>query len=388
MGILDRYIVRQFLLNLAILFVVVMVLIILVELLGNFDEFVQAGQKSGGGFAGTLLAIFDFYWPQVFLYAQHLAGLVPAGAAAFTLMALYRNRELVALMAGGVSLHRVAMPLLAAGFGLSLLTLANQELVLPSLAERLARSRAEIKHGNRLRSFAVEFVPDNRGRLFAAARFDPNAKTLHGLTVLVRQPLDRSGDRYGRAIERISAASAAWNDKAGVWELTEGFTIPLQVQSAAGREGEAATLRPLTPVDRLETDLDPTALLMYNRARFRQLLSRSDLDELIRHPPRVVSVRQLQGIRHSRFSQVILNVVLLAVWIPFFLVRSPQNMFLRSVKAMGLGFACWGGSILMLQTSPDALPAVLAWLSPAALAWLPVAALIPLVCGLWTSVET
>src|ERR1043165_8386447 len=102
MSILDRYISRQFLFNFVTLFVVIGGLYVLLDLIVNFDEFVKAAQRteSQGVIerAGeTAYKIWDFYWPSMFQLYNYMAGLLPVGAAGFTLAGLVRNRELVAM---------------------------------------------------------------------------------------------------------------------------------------------------------------------------------------------------------------------------------------------------------------------------------------------------
>ncbi len=383
MKVVDRYIARLFVMNLAILFVVVVALVVLMGLIGNFDEFVQAAQaqaKIGSeGSVGwkTAWMVFDFYWPMVFLFAQYLIGLLPAAAAAFTLVSLNRHRELVAMLAGGMSLHRVAMPIIMTAFAANMLMVANQEWILPNLAGKLGRKTGDIKRGGKIRPFEVRLLSDSEGRLFTAASFHAETHDMREVTVLVRRPVGEN--RFGPATERITANQALWDETRGGWELIDGHRVTLDMKPEADAQGFAVR-RPL-PIDFMKSSLDPMAILMHQRAQFRQLLSLRQLNELIRHPPGVVSVAELKRIRHARFSLIVVNMLILVIGLAFFLVRSPRNMFGPAVKMAGLCVGGWGASIVALQMPPGLM-------APAVVAWLPVVMLLPLSYWLMDGVET
>ena len=52
----------------------------------------------------------NFHGPRVFQFYSYLMGIVSIGAMGFTLAQMHQHKELVAIMASGVSLFRVAVP--------------------------------------------------------------------------------------------------------------------------------------------------------------------------------------------------------------------------------------------------------------------------------------
>ena len=108
MNILDRYIVRAFLVNFGILLVVLMSLFVLVDLIIDFDEFLKGGQvradRYGGVFLATMFSIVDYYGPVIVLMYVFLSGLLVVTAMGFTLSGLQRTQELTAMVASGLSL--------------------------------------------------------------------------------------------------------------------------------------------------------------------------------------------------------------------------------------------------------------------------------------------
>lgn len=99
MKTLDLYIIRQFLTNFIMLFVVVMLLFVVVDFIVDVDEFVKAGQVHKDSWYGipalaTVGTIVDYYVPVVLLVYVFFNGLIVVGAMGFTIVGLQRKREL------------------------------------------------------------------------------------------------------------------------------------------------------------------------------------------------------------------------------------------------------------------------------------------------------
>ena len=148
MRLLDRYIVKQFVQNFVILGVVLAGLFVLVDLIVDLDEFLKAGRahadQRGGVVLATLWVMADYYGPILLLIYSTMSGLLVVAAMGFTIAQLQRSRELTAILAGGVSLYRVAAPVLVAGFMLNLIVLPVQELAIPRLSDKLVRSKSQV----------------------------------------------------------------------------------------------------------------------------------------------------------------------------------------------------------------------------------------------------
>jgi len=378
MKILDRYIIRQFLVNYLVLLAVLMLLIIMLDLIFNLDEFVQVAERvedagAWSKFAAVVGAIFNFYWPKVFLFFIYAAGVLPIGAAGFTLAGMIRNRELTAMLAGGVSLYRVALPLLLVGCVLSCLTLIDYELIVPRLREKLIVEHHHVKEGG-IGPYRLQFVPDlgpdrngdglpDRSLLLNAAEFDADDQTMTRVSILER-------NARGKATRRITAAQAIWNDERRGWELIDGFAV-----TSADRNATGATPTDPEPVDFIDSELGPTMVMLHRNARLRQLLSLGELGRLMESQSGVVTDEmhaELQRIRHGRFSMILTNVLILAMGLPFFLVRGPANLLRQSVMAAPLCLGAWAGGFILMQMGGGlGPPAMTAWLST--LIYLPIA---------------
>lgn len=364
MKTLDRYIIRHFLINFVILMAVFTTLFLLVDLIVDMDEFVKASRERAGDLGGLLPAIAwtlaDYYGPMFVLLYVFFSGLLVVGAMGFALSGLSRSRELTAMVSSGISMHRIAAPVVIVGCLFNALTLVNQEFVIPGLAYKLTRSKSQLRE-RADRSFPVRYAVDSHGNLLSAAQFDPSLDQpmLMGVTILER-------NSAGMAVRRVTAEQAFWREGNQGWELVGGHAIRPGELGPEGSAGSAT--REAQPQRFFSTDLSPRVLLAYHAGLYPRLLSFAELRELSQNP--AVSNGPIRQIMHSRFSLLVLNVLVLVIGLPFFLTRQPVNMLRQGVIATGACLAAWCVGVVVPEVA-------MAYLNPVASAWLPVVILLP-----------
>ena len=381
MSILDRYIARQFLINTAVLLVILACFVVAIDVSLNIDRFItiaedmaRAEQTDPTPLRTGIITVFlitDFWWPKLLQLFNYLIGIVLVGAMGFTCAQLVRHRELVAVLASGQSLQRVARPILLVALGFTLLQVVNQELAMPRVAPLVTRDHGDA--GRRLLGQSVlPLTRDGLGRYWYAQSFDADRGQLEGLSVWERN------DR-GLAIRRISAQTAHWRD--GGWDLTEGVAEPrLPTEGAAIRS---------QPVQRIETDLDPTAITMRRYAGFSQALSWAQIGQMIRvsreidpsSPQGRAEREALQRIRFGRLSVMASNLLALIVALPFFLTRVPKSMVPQSLKCAPVAIVALMGGVVGASLPVPGVPAAIS-------AFLPVLILLPVAVARASAVRT
>lgn len=370
MRLLDRTIARQFLVNVALLFVLLFSIIVVVDFAFNFDEYTRQASEmaSDGGRVRqvlvSVLLVLDLWWPRFFQLYNFLLGLVIIGAMGFTLAQMVRHRELVAAISSGISLHRIARPIIIAAAILTLLQAANRELLIPRLATLLTREKWDA--GKRsLAADALKLGSDAKGRLWYAVRFNPDEQTLEGLYVWER-------DDRGLLEARITAPKARW--EGGAWTL-EGGSIDRW-------EGERMVS---TPIDVISSDLDPTTMTLRRFEGFGQYLSTRQLTQLVdRYGEEKASrerIDSLDRIRYGRVAVMLANMLSLLVCLPFFLRREPTNMLVQSVYCAPVAIVAVMGSTLGATAAIPGLPPIIG-------AFVPVMVLTCLAIAAMSSVRT
>ncbi len=362
---LDRYIIRHFLMNFGILLTVLIGLFVVMDLIIEIDEFIQAGNvfadEYGGSFIATVAIAADYYVPLVLLLFVFFSGLVAFAAMGFTLIGMARSREIVAMITSGVSLFRIAAPVLLVGILINVATLPVQEYLIPPVAGKIARPKSELKHRN-AKTFEVLYIPDGEDNLFSAQGFDMEHQTLNNAVILKR-------DKQGRALTRIKAVQAVWEPERQAWRLIQSSRTRAVVRSletpgaATIGEPDAEPQNEYFP-----TDLSPEVLKARRAALYSRLLSLGDLYRMLGNEAsdRTVILRMI----HTRFSFVVVNVLLLLIATPFYLLREPRSFLNEGVKAAIVGVSVWGVALVILQFEFEG--------NPVLLSWLPVILIIPL----------
>lgn len=350
MLLIDRYILRRFLVNFVILFVLLFTFGTAIDLILNLDRFVEFAQARAGEDASWASVISSFLWlvadfeiPKAFQFYAYLHGLIAVGAMGFTLAQMHKHRELVAVMASGLSLYRVALPFVVAVFGISLVQLANQELILPRMAPLILRGHGQIGQAS-VKSFPVALTPDARGNVLQSPSFDPLTGTLTAPTILER-------NERGQTVRRISADEAVWEEAANGWALKGGEAVYLPDEESRGRQ----LLR--EPVEIYATDLDPRILTVRRHSQFAAMLSVKQINDILESGG-VADVDALLRFRYSRFATVILNLLVLGLTLPCFLLREPANLLRQSMLCAALAIpAMLGAAVGMMAKLPGIPPA-------------------------------
>jgi len=370
MPLLDRYIIARFLTNFLILFALVFVLAAAIDVILQLDEFMEAVRLRIGEDAGLFASLWElarivgsFYGPRVFQLYTYLLGLVSVGAMGFTLAQMQRHRELVAMLASGMSLYRVAWPIIVAAFGLNLLHLVNSNLIVPEMAPLLIRDHGDLTQPGK-RSYEVPLTADASGALLHSPAFYRDGGVLDRPTIMVL-------DERGRTARRITADRAAWDEERGAWMLENGRAL-LRTDGDEAAQTE--------PVESFETSLSPHVLIIRRYREYAQMLRPSQINELLALPG-IVDTGTLARIKYGRYSIIFTNILMLIVTLPFFLVREPANLLRRSVSCAAVALGIMLGAFIGMEVEFEALP-------PAVGVFLPVVILIPLALAAATWVRT
>jgi lipopolysaccharide export system permease protein len=379
MKILDRYVIASFLKNYLLSFMILVGLYVVLDMLFNFDDLMAIQTKSG--YSGTetiwplLKTIADYYFYQIFLFFVQLSGIIPIVAAAFTLMRMSRQNELSAILSAGVPLLRLALPIIVAAVVLNALLLVDQELVIPQMIPKLVRSHNEAGQasGN---SFVITSMQDENRNLLMAARYvpDPAHPYMREITIIQR-------DEELMPVAQITASRADWEPRVngGQWRLTDG-----RITTGIGPNGVPRTDAYDQPY---KGSITPEEIALYRSGDYVNLLSTEHINQLLDRPLSY-GANQLLRVKHSRFTQPLINIIVLLLAIPCVLTREPGRLKSAAMKTLILSGACLGAVFLstMIAGQPPKPQWAEQW--PAIMAWVPIILFGPLAVWLLDRVET
>lgn len=341
MRTLDRYLVVTFLRSYVILLLVGMVLYIVSDLLVNLDEFTENRELTLGQVLWTMA---DYYGCNLPLYFAQLAGPVMAFAGAFTFAIMLRNNEMTALVAAGVRLQRLAVPVLVCAAVLIALWVANREFILPRLAHKIARHHDDIT-GSRVAG--ISFARDDNNAVLTARRIHLPQQRLE--YVVIVEPNERGG--HG-----IQADAAVYDPVRKTWRLERGERI---VEGGRGDDDRVhGIIR--EPIREYPFLLSPEELLLRQSAQWANMLSLRQMNELLtsRNLPNLAAVRMQ---RHVWLTQPVLQWLLLALALPFFLTREPGSVLVAGGRALLMCGAFFGVSFAAQGVVSAQWAALVAW---------------------------
>jgi lipopolysaccharide export LptBFGC system permease protein LptF len=323
------------------------------------------------GPAATSFAVFtsivNYYYHQSFLFFVQLSGIIPVVAAAFTLIRMSRFNELTAVLAAGVPLLRVSMPIIYAGVIINFVFLPlTQEMVIPSMIPELTRKHDELQQTG-AKTFPIRAMQDESGNLLNAGKYSPpeRGKPAHLDVVDI---IERDGEL--KIVGKISADSADYDADHGQWILVNGQRV-----TGLGPDEKRS---PLQPVAVWKTSISPVEIALYRSGDFVELLSTEKINQLLARPKSYGTIALLR-VKHFRWSQLLVNVVLLLLAIPCVLTREPGTLKTDVTKCVVLSGLCMASIFLAHQIAGNP-PAGEQWRQqwPLIMAWIPIFVFLPL----------
>jgi LPS export ABC transporter permease LptF/LPS export ABC transporter permease LptG len=337
--IMDRYLIRQYLLFLGIGTMVGLVLIGVVDLLQTLDRFLRTKPPFT-----TILEHFLYRMPGELYKGLPMIVLI---ATVFMFLSLTRQRELDALKAAGISLYRASLPIFLVAAGISVMAVIFQEAALPDInakAEEVDRVKIRGQLPRHLQRQTQIWYRSSDTRFFRMALLDPVGKSMEGLLVLDISP-------GFRLIDRLDARLAQWTPEG--WRLTDGVYRHVGPQNRVTSEMFDARLvaMPEHIDDFIQIQNAPETMSFLE---LRAYVSR------LREGGHRVNRYLVQ--LYSKLSFPLVHVIMALVAIPFALV-SPRS----GGRAMGIGVAIviaagyWVvHSVALAFAQADLLPAALA----------------------------
>lgn len=365
--IIDRYLLRQFAVNLLICFLSMTGLYIVFDSFANLDEFMAYSEKHGG----LAQVMATYYGHKSIYFFDRTSGVLALIAAMFTMAWIQRHNEMTAIMAAGLSRGRIAAPVLIAAGSVALLAAANRELVMPRLREGLSTDAKDL---------AGDSAKEVRPRYDNETDILLRGKQAYANDQRIGQPsflLPPEMNRFGK---QLVAENAFYQRPSG--QRPGGYLFK-QVQRPKNLPEVPSVSRGkkrviITPHDEPQW-LKPDECFVVSDVDFEQLTGGtgwrqfSSTATLIRG----LGNRSLDfgaDVRvaiHSRFVQPLLDVTLLMLGLPLVIAKSNRNIFLAVgiclVVVVVFMMVCLGSQFLGSNVLLDPVLAV----------WLPLLIFVP-----------
>ncbi len=366
-GIIDRYVLRQFALTFFICFVSMTGLYVVFDAFSNLDAFLSAAEKQG-----NLMALMgEYYFYRSLSFFDRVSAVLALVSAMFTLTALQRHNEMTALMAAGIARFRVALPVLGAAMAVSLIAVANRECVLPQFRSQLSQTPDDLL-GESARTLRPRYDNKTDVLIRGAATFANEQR--------IKEPnfwLPAGLDRYGSQLIAENAYYQGPDNQHPGGYLFRRVRQPqelLRQPSLLGPEGEVVIYTP-----RDAAWLQPDECFLVSEVTFEQLAGGSTWRqfsstwELIRDldNPSLGYGADVKVAIHARLLQPLLDLNLFLLGLPLVLGSGNRNPFVAIGQCAAV-VAVFTVTVLGAQYLGAAV-----YLAPHTAAWLPLLVFAP-----------
>lgn len=345
--IIDRQMIRGYFKSYFVCLASLLSLYVVVDLFTNLDDFTHHNQ----GLWASLLRIFTYYAYRVAQYFDRLCEAIVLLAAMFTVAWMQRNNEQVPLLSAGVSTRRIVMPVLLSSFFMLGLTVLNQELIIPRIADQLALDKDD-PEGEK--SVPVHAAYDSNGIHIVGDRGVRQSSTVFGFYPTILDP-------QGGQLFHLSAKEARYvpghGPHQGGWELVGAW--PMESPPIPGileQRDSGRYFLHTRDVDFEVLTRNPNWFIM---ASTPQLYNELQRPESTRLAPMAV-------LFHTRLTRPILGMVLVLLGLSVILRDQNRNVIISSGMCLvlcGVFFAaCYACKMLGDNE----------YLNPALAAWMPV----------------
>lgn len=370
--LIDRYIARAQLHAFLIVFISLAGLTFVVDAFTNIEEFI-AHAPEAGGLARVLGAYYGY---RLISFFDATSPVISLASAMFALSWLERHNELTALLAAGVTRWRIARPTLVFAAVVSLMAMANREVVLPRIRHNFARNAQNLR-GDAAHPFEARY--DHATEILFRGR------TAQHSTCRIESPSLLMPPALAEYGPQIDAAEAAWrpaDDDHPAGYLLSNVREPADIDRLApltsdGRtivytRADAAWLAPR----QCFVASDVTFEQLIGSANWSQYSSTAELVRAIANPSLGVGAEVPLRV-HARMVAPLLDMALAMLGIPLVVGPNRRGIFV----AVGL---CVSSAVVffLMIFGWHALAAAYV-VSPSIGAWAPLLILAPLAS--WTA---
>ena len=377
MLILDRYLLRQFVQIFGICFLSLVGLYAVIDAFGHIDNFSTYAREHGN----LLGVIGEYYAYRSLGFFDRTGGALTMIAAMFTVTWLQRHQEMTAMLAAGISKIRIIKPVLVAAVVVSLLGVANRELVIPKFRDKLSRDTKDLG-GTRARDLESRF-DGQTDILLGGEKTVASEKRIIQPTFI----LPASLARYGKQLVAANAYYEEATEQHPAGYLLDGVTTPRKIESLPSLQLEDRVVI-YTPRD--ADWLEPWQAFVVSAMPFQMLANGSTLrhyasmGELITelNSPSTDLGADVRVAVHSRVVRPLMDATLLMLGLPLMFSRRRQNLFFSIGICLSVALA------FSLVTLGCQSLGGLGLLRPTLAAWLPLMLFVPVAAAmshtLWT----
>jgi LPS export ABC transporter permease LptG len=297
-----------------------------------------------------VLTYLFFLTPELIYDSAPISVLV---AVLVTFGVLSKHNEVIAFRACGISLYRLAIPILIASLFLSGALFAFDHYYVPDANRKQDAIRNEIK-GHPVQTFLHperKWIYGKGSRIYYYKYFDPVEKVMAGVHVYELDPATF------RVTKHISAERTHWERRINAWIFENGWSRDFPKGDRT--KFEVATFSELDerPDWFLKEVLQDKQMNFQQLAAYIKELQQSGFDTI-----------SLQVLFYRKFSVPLFALIMALISVPFAFLAGNRGATAGVAVSFGIAIAYWSTSLLSAELGDvNLLPAAIAAWSPDAL---------------------
>lgn len=299
MQILDKYIIKNFLIPFFYCLTLFVFLYIIIDLFGHLDEILKHN--------APILILQEYYLSMIPFIIIHTAPVASLISVMYVISSMNKYDEIIAMRAAGISMLRILVPFICVGFVISITIFVISEKLLPVsmknaqyIKENYIEKEKEDRAINKKTIYNIALYGKNE-RLVFIKSYEPNENLAKGITILEQ-------DKNGNVIKKTSAQEGKWTGN--TWMFKSILIYELDDKG----------LIKGTPLffENLDFDLEnPRDIISkganYEFMNFKHLASY--IENFVNAPPNIL--QRLKVDMHNKISFPFTNLVLIIIGAAF-----------------------------------------------------------------------
>ena len=366
--LLDRMLTTSYVKAYIICLVSMLSLYVVVDLFMHLDDFAE----KQNGLVPVLMRIGQFYGIQVTKIFDRLCEAIVLLAAMFTVAWIQRNNEILPLLSAGVSTRRVVRPVLLSACTFLTLGVANQELIIPRVANTLFNQHDDPTGES---DVSVQGAREPRGILIEGVTANRATMTVQEFNCIIEERITQGNLLNLHAKQARYIPPEAGKPRTGGWLLTG--TQPAQLPDGVHVDALEVIDDGKYFLKTQDTDFDAvirshTWFQYASTARLYRELQRADSSRLA----------SMAVAFHMRLTRPILGLFLVFMGLSVILRDQNRNVFISAGMCLALCAVFFATSFMCKHLGDNE------FLTPALAAWMPVLIFGPVSFVLFDAIHT
>lgn len=315
MKLIDRYILKNFLLTLLFSLLVLCIIFIIVNLIERIDKFID-----------NKLTVIDIAKYYLYFLPDILKMLIPVAvliSSLFTVGRLSNSNEVTAMKSGGMSLYRLMLPFVIVATIISLGHLYFNAWLVPQANKHKFIMESKFRSDANQEIISNFYYRESPDINISIGFYEPSSSIAYNTSIEYYSPRPKQ-----RLLKKVSARSMQWDSTKKIWNLSN--IIVRRFDSA-----EISATRLTDMQVKLNADGDRMQEIQKQQSQMTFPEIRDYLNFLKNGGK---DITRMETEYYANYSFPFANLILIFFSIPFASVKKKNGLAVQIAAAMGIGF--------------------------------------------------